>query len=178
MRSAPRLKKLILAINEQTGKQVVILIDEYDKPILSNISDQARCKAILPVLKGFYSSIKKCATSIRLAMVTGVSKFCHVSLFSELNNLTDITLEADYAAMLGFTEEEVRRYFADRIDKAAKFKKVIHAAQSKRSSDNIKKLESRQDKARQSNNQTIKQPNNQNQTIKQPTNQTINFGII
>ncbi len=102
-----------------TGK-VVILVDEYDKPILSNISDQSRCKTVLPVLKGFYSSIKKCTASIRFAMLTGVSKFCHVSLFSELNNLTDITLDADYAAMLGFTEDEVKMYFADRIGDAAK----------------------------------------------------------
>ena len=122
---AIRFENLIRdAAKASDTRQVVVLVDEYDKPILSNISDQTRCKVILPVLKGFYSSIKKCATSIRLAMVTGVSKFCHVSLFSELNNLTDITMDADYAAMLGFTEEEVRKYFADRIVEAAESKGV------------------------------------------------------
>ena len=92
-----------------------------------------------------------------------------MSLRNSLN--TRVTYEAVFARHKGDLEKSG-------IDTVEKFKKVIHAAQSKRSSDNIKKLESRQDKARQSNNQTLKQPNNQNQTIKQPTNQTINFGII
>ncbi|MBP5637850.1 MAG: AAA family ATPase, partial [Victivallales bacterium] len=117
---AVRFENLIRdAARASNAGQVVILVDEYDKPILGNISDQPRCKTILPVLKGFYSSIKKCSSSIRLAMVTGVSKFCHVSLFSELNNLTDITLESQYAGMLGFTENEVRTCFADRLAEAA-----------------------------------------------------------
>ncbi len=103
--------------------QVVILVDEYDKPILDNISKE-NVDEILMCLKGFYSVLKDRNAMERLLFVTGVSKFCHVSLFSELNNLTDITLDADYAAMLGFTEEEVRRYFADRIDEAAKSKGV------------------------------------------------------
>ena len=105
-------------------KKVVILVDEYDKPILDNIANLPHCQKILKVLKGFYSNIKKGEKYTRLAFVTGVSKFCHVSLFSDLNNLTDITLDADYAAMLGFTEEEVRKYFADRIVKAAESKGV------------------------------------------------------
>ena len=72
-------------------KQVVILIDEYDKPILSNILDK-NIKVILKILKGFYSVLKDRNAQERLLFVTGVSKFCHVSLFSELNNLTDITI--------------------------------------------------------------------------------------
>ena len=118
---AVRFENLINdAAKSSANGQVVILVDEYDKPLLSNVADLAQCKKILPVLKGFYSSIKKCSNITRLAMVTGVSKFCHVSLFSELNNLTDITMKRDYAGMLGFTEEDVRRYFADRIAEAAK----------------------------------------------------------
>ncbi len=100
-------------------KQVVILIDEYDKPILSNILDK-NIKVILKILKGFYSVLKDRNAQERLLFVTGVSKFCHVSLFSELNNLTDITLKSKYAGMLGFTEEEIRHNFADRISEAAK----------------------------------------------------------
>jgi len=84
--------------------QAVVLIDEYDKPILDNIGDLAQCQEILNVLKGFYSNVKKCGASIRLAFITGVSKFSHVSLFSDLNNLKDITLNPDYAEMLGFSD--------------------------------------------------------------------------
>ncbi len=99
--------------------QVVILIDEYDKPILNNISD-ANVSGILKLLKGFYSVLKDRNKQERLLFITGVSKFSHVSLFSELNNLTDLTLNQDYAEMLGFTEAEVGKYFADRMSDAAK----------------------------------------------------------
>ena len=98
---------------------IVILVDEYDKPILDNITD-SHIGNILKCLKGFYSVLKDRNDQERLLFVTGVSKFCHVSLFSDLNNLTDITMDVDYAGMLGFTEEEVREYFADRINEAAK----------------------------------------------------------
>ncbi len=104
-------------------EKVVILIDEYDKPILGNITD-SRVREIRDMLKGFYSVLKDRNDKERLLFITGVSKFSHVSLFSELNNLTDITLDADYAGMLGFTEAEVREYFADRIPEAAKVNEV------------------------------------------------------
>jgi len=107
------------AQSSATG-QVVVLVDEYDKPILNSLEDLTQCKVLLPLLKGFYASIKKCADIVRLAFITGVSKFSHVSLFSELNNLTDITLNPHYAEMLGFTAEEVREHFAEVITEAAK----------------------------------------------------------
>ena len=99
-------------------KQAVVLIDEYDKPILSNITNP-RVAELRDALKGFYSCVKKCEGVIRFALVTGVSKFSHVSLFSELNNLTDLTLHPDYAGMLGFSAAEIREAFADRIPLAA-----------------------------------------------------------
>ncbi len=108
-----------VAKGEVKPGQVVVLVDEYDKPILGNITNTEHRDAILRVLKGFYSCIKKCEGRIRFAFITGVSKFCHVSLFSDLNNLTDITLNADYARLLGFTEAEIRSNFADRIPLAA-----------------------------------------------------------
>ena len=98
---------------------VVVLVDEYDKPILGNITNKEHNEAILSVLKGFYSNIKKQEGLIRFAFITGVSKFAHVSLFSDLNNLTDITLNPEYAGMLGFTEADIREFFADRIPLAA-----------------------------------------------------------
>ena len=95
-------------------EQVVILVDEYDKPILDNITNP-NIKEIQRCLKGFYSVLKDRNSQERLLFVTGVSKFCHVSLFSDLNNLTDITMDAHFATMLGFTQEEMEANFGDRI---------------------------------------------------------------
>ena len=96
---------------------IVILLDEYDKPLLNTLTspEANECR---DVLKGFYSSIKKCESLERFVFVTGVTKFSHVSLFSELNNLTDITMHADYATMLGYTQDEFEKNFSDRIDDA------------------------------------------------------------
>ena len=115
-----RFIELILKLSKGTSS-VVILVDEYDKPILSNIVN-SKVPEILTSLKGFYSVIKTYEGLIRFAFITGVSKFAHVSLFSDLNNLTDITLKNEFAGMLGFTEEEIRKYFADRIPLAAQKK--------------------------------------------------------
>ena len=104
--------KLVDRIYEKS--KVVILVDEYDKPILDNISNP-RVKEIQQCLKGFYSVLKDRNTQERLLFVTGVSKFSHVSLFSDLNNLTDITMDARYATMLGYTQEELETNFGDRI---------------------------------------------------------------
>ena len=95
-------------------EQVVILVDEYDKPILDNITKP--CIAdIQKCLKGFYSVLKDRNEKERFLFVTGVSKFSHVSLFSDLNNLTDITMDFRYAAMFGYTQEELEANFGDRI---------------------------------------------------------------
>ena len=102
-------------INDIAGDgHIVILVDEYDKPILNNIASP-EVNEILRVLKGFYSNIKKTEGKQRFAFITGVSKFCHVSLFSDLNNLTDITMDARYATMFGYTQDELDTYFGDRI---------------------------------------------------------------
>jgi len=101
-----------------TKSQVVILVDEYDKPILDNISDP-NVKDIQMSLKGFYSILKDRNKQERLLFVTGVSKFSHVSLFSDLNNLTDITMDVKYACMLGYTQEEIEANFGDRIQELA-----------------------------------------------------------
>ncbi len=109
--------ELIKALHDTKG-DVVILLDEYDKPILNNISKPNR-HDFLDALKAFYSVIKEKNEMIRLAFITGVSKFCHVSLFSELNNLTDITMDARFATMLGYTQEEMVANFGDRIAELA-----------------------------------------------------------
>ena len=95
-------------------EKVVILVDEYDKPILDNISDP-NIKDIQKCLKGFYSILKDRNSQERFLFVTGVSKFSHVSLFPDLNNLTDITMDVRYACMFGYTQEELEVNFGDRI---------------------------------------------------------------
>ncbi|MBE6358861.1 MAG: hypothetical protein E7057_06400 [Lentisphaerae bacterium] len=95
--------------------KVVILVDEYDKPILDNITNPEIAN-IQRCLKGFYSVLKDRNDKERFLFVTGVSKFSHVSLFSDLNNLTDITMDARYATMFGYTQEELEANFGDRIE--------------------------------------------------------------
>ncbi|MBR4664433.1 MAG: AAA family ATPase, partial [Lentisphaeria bacterium] len=91
-----------------------ILLDEYDKPILENITSPD-IAVIRDTLADFYSAIKKEMDYERFVFITGVTKFCHVSLFSKLNNLTDITMDARYATMFGYTQEELEANFGDRI---------------------------------------------------------------
>ena len=115
--AASMFRTLINRLAEK--EQVIILVDEYDKPILNNLG-KSHAQKILDKLKVFYSIIKAFESKERFVFVTGVTKFCHVSLFSELNNLTDITMNRDYATMFGYTQEEFETYFADRIDSACK----------------------------------------------------------
>lgn len=114
--NSTRFEKLIGDLYEQGP--VVILVDEYDKPILNNALS-SHLPDILAVLKEFYSTIKTCEGMERFVFVTGVSKFAHVSIFSALNSLTDITMDARYACMLGYTQEELETYFGDRIAELA-----------------------------------------------------------
>ena len=111
-----QFRELILAVGK--NEKVVILIDEYDKPILGNVTNPL-IDEILKELKGFFSVVKGTEAQQRFVLMTGVSKFSHVSVFSDLNNLTDITMNASYACMLGYTQEELEYYFADRIDSIA-----------------------------------------------------------
>ena len=105
-------REIIRELSHQ--QDIVILLDEYDKPILNNIG-KAECSDVLTCMKSFYSVVKAFESKLRFAFITGVSKFCHVSLFSDLNNLTDITMDARYAAMFGYTQEELEANFGDRI---------------------------------------------------------------
>ena len=117
-RAPNRFRELILAL-AQRG-QVVVLIDEYDKPILDHIVNSKRVKANKQFLATFYAVLKSVETKLRFLFLTGVSKFTQVSLFSELNNLMDLTLHSGYAGIAGYTEDEVNRdlspYLAQPID--------------------------------------------------------------
>jgi len=110
-----RFIKLIATLHAQTGQRVVVLVDEYDKPILDNIDDAPLALQLREALKDIYSVIKDSDAHIRFAMLTGVSKFSKVSLFSGLNNLQDITLDPDYSAICGYTDYDVDTVFAPEL---------------------------------------------------------------
>ncbi|MEN9865683.1 MAG: hypothetical protein RL748_1273 [Pseudomonadota bacterium] len=110
-----RFSDLILRLHQQTGQRVVVLVDEYDKPILDKIEDRAIARAMRDDLKDFYSVIKGQDAYIRFAFLTGVSKFSKVNLFSGLNNLTDITLDPRYSALCGYTDADIDTVFAPEL---------------------------------------------------------------
>ena len=111
---AGAFKELIEAVEEQTGKEVVILIDEYDRPIVDYIDPYNLEKANeqRDILKGFFSILKGASNLTRFVFITGVSKFSKVSIFSDLNHLQDLTLVSRYAALCGYTQAELEHYFA------------------------------------------------------------------
>lgn len=116
---AQRFSAVIERAYEKTGKQVVILIDEYDKPLLANIEEDVQQDDVRSELKAFYSVLKTQDRYIRFAFLTGVTKFSKVSIFSDLNNLKDITLAPNYEALCGITQEELDSYFQASIKKLA-----------------------------------------------------------
>ena len=98
------------------NQKVVILIDEYDKPILDNITDKELSKEIRDRLKNIYSVIKDSDQYVKFSFLTGVSKFSRVSLFSGLNNLEDISLDERYATICGYTHQNIKSHFEERLD--------------------------------------------------------------
>ncbi len=110
---ADKFAELIQKLEKKYHNRVVILVDEYDKPILDNIDNPQIAMEIREGLKDFYSVIKDRDAHIRFAFLTGVSKFSKVSIFSGLNNLNDITLEKRYATLCGYTTDEIKQVFAD-----------------------------------------------------------------
>ena len=116
-----RFKAVISALYEKTGKQVVILVDEYDKPLLQTMGvNEALNEGYRNTLKAFYSVIKTCDQYIRFAFLTGVTKFSKVSIFSDLNNLQDISMLNDYAEICGLTQAEIEKTFKPEIERLAK----------------------------------------------------------
>jgi len=110
-------KELVIKLSHP-DKQVVILIDEYDKPLLSHLGKNFSSE-IQTTLKNFYSVIKSTEESQRFVLLTGVSKFSKVSIFSDLNNLTDLTMRRSTATLLGYTEDELQDNFPDYIEQLA-----------------------------------------------------------
>ena len=106
---------LIVDTEKQHGRQVVLLIDEYDKPMIDNIGKLELAQAMRKQLHGFYSIIKAADEHLRFVMLTGVSKFSKVSIFSGLNNLKDISLSPRYASICGYTEDDLDQVFGEHL---------------------------------------------------------------
>ena len=113
---AKRFEGLLARAYQKTGKQVVILVDEYDKPLLQTMGvNEELNEHYRNMLKAFYSVIKTCDEYIRFAFLTGVTKFSKISIFSDLNNLRDISMEKQYAGICGITQEELEATFQPEI---------------------------------------------------------------
>nr|WP_303935850.1 ATP-binding protein [Treponema denticola] len=123
-----RFRNLIKRIYEKTGKQSVILVDEYDKPLLETmIINEPLNEEYRRILKGVYGVIKSCDEYIRFAFLTGVTKFSKVSIFSDLNNLRDISMLPEYDAVCGITQKEMEEVFKPEIIELGKAQNLTEA---------------------------------------------------
>ncbi len=116
IKGSQHLKELIRLLHRSTGRQVVVLVDEYDKPILDALDRPELARANRDYLRGFYGIIKDSAEHVRFVFVTGITMFSKVSLFSGLNNLKDISLNPRYASICGFTDDELDTVFAPELE--------------------------------------------------------------
>ena len=112
------LAELLRLLAEKIGR-VVILVDEYDKPILDTLFDHERAEAFRAVLRGFYTQIKASDESTRFVFMTGITKFTKTGVFSAMNNLYDLSMDDRYAQMLGYTEKELLEHFSGFIAETA-----------------------------------------------------------
>ena len=114
-----RLKNLITSVSEKTGKQVVVLIDEYDAPLLDVVHEDTQLPVLRNVMRNFYSPLKGCDPYLRFVFLTGITKFSQLSIFSELNNIKNISMLPDYEGICGITKEELLTQMSDDIDELA-----------------------------------------------------------
>ena len=114
-----RFQAVIDAAYEKTGRQVVILIDEYDKPIVDNLGNPELADDFKKTLQGFYSVLKAKDGQIRFGFLTGVSKIGKLSVFSGLNNLRDISMLPEYSDICGISEEDLHKYFDESVEELA-----------------------------------------------------------
>ena len=114
-----RLRQLIRAAKQKTGRNVVVLVDEYDKPMLQAIGNEELQTEFRNALKAFYGVLKSADGDLRFAMLTGVTKFSKVSVFSDLNNLKDISMSPHFHDICGITEAELHSVFDEEVAKLA-----------------------------------------------------------
>ena len=129
-----RLQDLIAGLFRSIGP-VVVLVDEYDKPILDKIGDLEAAEAMRMVLRSFYTVVKACDEYLRFVMLTGISKFTKVGVFSAMNNLSDISMNRQYGNVVGYTQEELERDFSGWIDQTAEAMGTTRAALLERMKD-------------------------------------------
>ena len=113
--ASDRFGHMLEALHRRSGRPVAVLVDEYDKPILDTLEESEIARANRDFLRGLYATIKDCDAHVRFTFITGVSKFSKVSLFSGLNNLTDITLDPRYSAICGYTDADLDTVFAPEL---------------------------------------------------------------
>ena len=111
-----RLTNLITTVYKQTGKQVVVLIDEYDAPLLDVAHEKVKLDDLRQIMRNFYSPLKACDPYLRFVFITGITKFSQLSIFSELNNLKNISMDPAFAAVCGISEEEIQTQMSDYLD--------------------------------------------------------------
>ena len=115
-----RLTDLIRIAYQQTGKQVVVLIDEYDAPLLDVMHEDEMLPKLRNIMRNFYSPLKDCEPMLRFVFLTGITKFSQLSIFSELNNISNISMDKEYAAICGITKEEMLENMQDDIAELAR----------------------------------------------------------
>ena len=133
-----RLTELITTAYEISGKQVVVLIDEYDAPMLDVAHERKTLDELRNVMRNFYSPLKMCEPMLRFVFLTGITKFSQVSIFSELNNIKNISLDDEYAGVCGITKEELLTQMSEDID-------VLAEAQGMTREETIAKLKENYD---------------------------------
>ena len=111
-----RLNNLITEVYKRTREQVVVLIDEYNAPLLDVVHDEKKLEALRNVMRNFYSPLKKCEPYLRFVFLTGITKFSQMSIFSELNNITNVSMDDEYAGICGITKEELVTQMSADID--------------------------------------------------------------
>ena len=111
-----RLQGLIERAYQQTGRQVVVLIDEYDAPLLDVVHEDRDLPVLRNVMRNFYSPLKACDPYLRFVFLTGITKFSQLSIFSELNNIQNISMLPEYAAICGITQEEMEAQMSPDLD--------------------------------------------------------------
>ena len=114
-----RLDNLINAVYQKTGKQVVVLIDEYDAPLLDVAHEKEKLDELRNTMRNFYSPLKGNESMLRFVFMTGITKFSQLSIFSELNNITNVSMNEPYAGICGITKEELLTQMSDDIDALA-----------------------------------------------------------
>ena len=123
---ASRFEAVIKSAYEQTGKRVVVLIDEYDKPLINTMEDETANEEVRTLLKSFYGVLKSADAHLRFVFLTGVTKFSKVSIFSDLNQLVDISLSEKFTEICGISEEELLQNFQPEIQELAERRNMTY----------------------------------------------------